>query len=95
MTLIKVEEIGVNTKIIFLGNWSTREARTNYLGSCFSGQYFPLVLGCDVLIRIEVIVAPLEDGAQTACLSLAHIFSNILNTNKVGGERYVFVNLLT
>lgn len=40
-------------------------------------------------------MAPLEDGAQTARLSLAHIFSNILNTNKVGGERYVFVNLLT
>lgn len=95
MTLIKVEETAVNTEMIFLGNWSTRETYTNCLGSCFSGQYFPLVLGCDVLIRIEVIVPPLKNEAQKARLSIAHIFSNILSTNKVGGERSVFVNLLT
>lgn len=95
MTLIKVEEIGINTKMIFLGNGSTRETFTNYLGSCFSGQYSSLVLGCDVLIRMEVIVAPLKPTAQAACLSITPMFSNIMSTNKVGGKRYVFVNLLT
>ena len=36
MTLVKVEEIGLNTKMIILGNGSTSEILANYLGSCFS-----------------------------------------------------------
>ena len=36
MTLLKVEEIGLNAKMIILGNTSTSEILANYLGSCFS-----------------------------------------------------------
>lgn len=36
MTLLKVEEIGLNAKMIILGTRSTSETLANYLGSCFS-----------------------------------------------------------
>lgn len=35
MTLVKVEGIDLNAKMIILGNRSRREILTNYLGSCF------------------------------------------------------------
>lgn len=36
MTLLKVEEVGLNAKMIILGNGSTSEILANYVGSCFS-----------------------------------------------------------
>ena len=54
MTLLKVEEIGLNAKMIILGNRSTSEILANYLGSCFFWQYSSLVFGSDVHVRMEI-----------------------------------------
>lgn len=54
MTLGKVEEISLNAKMIILGNGSASEIFANYLGSCFSWQYYSLVFGPDVHVRMEI-----------------------------------------
>lgn len=75
MTLIKVEEIGLNAKMTILGNRSTSETLANYLGSCFSWQYSSLVLGCDAQRRVGIHVPPMDE----CCSSSISIQSIVLS----------------